>query len=94
MTLGAGLLDSTYQERVHCASLRNTCPNGFGKRTCVEQPWEGSSDILQDDMVEYNQCQATLKMLYELGIPGRVEEFAAYRILMLLHGLNRSGTHC
>ncbi|KAF8740007.1 hypothetical protein AX14_009128 [Amanita brunnescens Koide BX004] len=43
-----------------------------------------------DDMVEYNQCQATLKMLYELGIPGRVEEFAAYRILMLLHGLNRS----
>lgn len=44
-------------------------------------------------MVEYNQCQATLKMLYELGIPGRVEEFAAYRILMLLHGLNRSGTH-
>ncbi|KAK2465642.1 hypothetical protein APHAL10511_002186 [Amanita phalloides] len=43
-----------------------------------------------DDMVEYNQCQATLKTLYELGIPGRVEEFAAYRILMLLHGLNRS----
>ena len=45
-------------------------------------------------MVEYNQCQATLKMLYELGIPGRVEEFTAYRILMLLHGLNRSGTLC
>ncbi|KAF8629064.1 hypothetical protein AX15_003562 [Amanita polypyramis BW_CC] len=43
-----------------------------------------------DDMVEYNQCQATLKTLYELGIPGRVEEFTAYRILMLLHGLNRS----
>ncbi|KIL65544.1 hypothetical protein M378DRAFT_197928 [Amanita muscaria Koide BX008] len=42
------------------------------------------------DMVEYNQCQATLKTLYELGIPGRVEEFTAYRILMLLHGLNRS----
>lgn len=42
------------------------------------------------DMVEYNQCQATLKMLYELGIPGKVEEFAAYRILMLLHGRNRS----
>jgi len=42
------------------------------------------------DMVEYNQCQATLKTLYELGIPGKVEEFAAYRILMLLHGRNRS----
>jgi hypothetical protein len=42
------------------------------------------------DMVEYNQCQATLKTLYELGIPGHVEEFTAYRILMLLHGRNRS----
>jgi hypothetical protein len=44
-------------------------------------------------MVEYNQCQATLKTLYELGIPGKVEEFTAYRILMLLHGLNKSGAH-
>ncbi|EKM81933.1 hypothetical protein AGABI1DRAFT_112122 [Agaricus bisporus var. burnettii JB137-S8] len=42
------------------------------------------------DMVEYNQCQATLKALYDLGIPGKVEEFTAYRILMLLHGRNRS----
>ncbi|KAF8075082.1 SAC3/GANP/Nin1/mts3/eIF-3 p25 family-domain-containing protein [Lyophyllum atratum] len=42
------------------------------------------------DMVEYNQCQATLKTLYELGIQGKVEEFTAYRILMLLHGRNRS----
>jgi hypothetical protein len=46
----------------------------------------------QADMVEYNQCQATLKTLYELGIPGKVEEFTAYRILMLLHGRNKSGT--
>lgn len=29
-----------------------------------------------------------MKTLYELGIPGKVEEFTAYRILMLLHGLN------
>jgi hypothetical protein len=43
-------------------------------------------------MVEYNQCQATLKTLYELGIPGKVEEFTAYHILMLLHGRNRSGS--
>ncbi|EEB87092.1 hypothetical protein MPER_15708, partial [Moniliophthora perniciosa FA553] len=43
-----------------------------------------------NDMVEYNQCQASLKALYELGIPGKVEEFTAYRILMLLHGRNRS----
>ncbi|KIM56498.1 hypothetical protein SCLCIDRAFT_132508 [Scleroderma citrinum Foug A] len=42
------------------------------------------------DMVEYNQCQSTLKNLYELGIPGKVEEFTAYRILMLLHGRNKS----
>jgi len=33
---------------------------------------------------------ATLKVLYELGITGKVEEFTAYRILMLLHGRNRS----
>ncbi|KDR67967.1 hypothetical protein GALMADRAFT_257486 [Galerina marginata CBS 339.88] len=43
-----------------------------------------------EDMVEYNQCQATLRTLYELGIPGKVEEFTAYRILMFLHGRNRS----
>ncbi|KAJ3515989.1 hypothetical protein NLJ89_g1412 [Agrocybe chaxingu] len=43
-----------------------------------------------NDMMEYNQCQATLKTLYDLGIPGKVEEFTAYRILMLLHGRNRS----
>ncbi|KAJ7739080.1 SAC3/GANP/Nin1/mts3/eIF-3 p25 family-domain-containing protein [Mycena maculata] len=42
------------------------------------------------DMVEYNQCQAMLKTLYELGIPGRLEEITAYRILMLLRGRNRS----
>ncbi len=49
---------------------------------------------LQNDMVEYNACQATLKTLYELGIPGKVEEFTAYRILMLLHGLNMTGSFC
>ena len=43
-------------------------------------------------MVEYNQCQSSLKGLYELGIPGNVEEFTAYRILLLLHGRNRSGS--
>lgn len=48
--------------------------------------------VSQGDMVEYNQCQAMLRNLYELGIPGKVEEFTAYRILMLLHGRNRSGT--
>ena len=47
---------------------------------------------VQSDMVEYNQCQATLRTLYELGIPGKVEEFTAYRILLLLHGRNRSGS--
>lgn len=43
------------------------------------------------DMVEYNQCQAMLKNLYEHdNIPGCTDEFTAYRILMLLHGMNRS----
>jgi hypothetical protein len=52
---------------------------------------EVTVSVSQADMVEYTQCQATLKTLYELGIPGKVEEFAAYRILMLLHGRNKSG---
>lgn len=43
-----------------------------------------------NDMVEYNQCQSMLRTLYELGIPGKREEFTAYRILMFLHGRNRS----
>ena len=42
-------------------------------------------------MVEYNQCQAKLKELYEYGVPGCHDEFTAYRILLLLHGMNRSG---
>ena len=46
---------------------------------------------VQGDMVEYNQCQAMLRNLYDLGIVGKVEEFTAYRILLLLHGRNRSG---
>lgn len=47
--------------------------------------------LLQGDMVEYNQCQSMLRNLYELGIPGKNEEFTAYHILLLLHGRNRSG---
>ncbi|KAJ7576866.1 SAC3/GANP/Nin1/mts3/eIF-3 p25 family-domain-containing protein [Mycena floridula] len=50
----------------------------------------GRMALEHGDMVEYNQCQASLKSLYELGIPGKVEEFTAYRILMLLHGRNPS----
>jgi hypothetical protein len=46
---------------------------------------------LQGDLVEYNQCQSMLKGLYDLGIPGKEEEFTAYHILMLIHGRNRSG---
>lgn len=32
-----------------------------------------------------------LRGLYDLGIQGKAEEFTAYRILMLIHGRNRSG---
>ncbi|KAI0343121.1 hypothetical protein BDW22DRAFT_1329180 [Trametopsis cervina] len=42
------------------------------------------------DLVEYNQCQSMLRGLYDLGIQGKAEEFTAYRILMLIHGRNRS----
>jgi len=43
------------------------------------------------DMVEYNQCQSMLSSLYDLGLGAKNrDEFAAYRILMFLHGLNRS----
>lgn len=58
----------------------------------ISLPFNVTDCPTQSDMVEYNQCQATLKTLYELGIPGKVEEFTAYRILMLLHGRNTSGT--
>ena len=60
------------------------CAEGDGFAVCLRRGSQG-------DMVEYNQCQAMLRNLYELGIPGKVEEFTAYRILMLLHGRNRSG---
>lgn len=43
-------------------------------------------------MVEYNQCQASLKPLYDLGIPGKHDEFSGYRILSLIHGRNWPGT--
>lgn len=46
---------------------------------------------IQGDLVEYNACQGMLRNLYDLGIPGNAEEFIAYRILMLIHGRNRSG---
>lgn len=45
----------------------------------------------QDDLVEYNACLGQLKLLYDSGLPGNVSEFTAYRILLLVHGLNRSG---
>ncbi len=50
-----------------------------------------TNDHLKSDLVEYNQCQAMLKNLYDLGITGKEEEFTAYRILMWIHGRNRSG---
>lgn len=43
-------------------------------------------------MVEYHACAATVNTLYALGIPGKTEEFAAYRLLDYLHGRNHRGT--
>lgn len=58
--------------------------------------WESCSCILisvQNDLVEYNQCQSALRTLYEMGLSGKSEEFLAYRILYLLHVRNRSGLY-
>ncbi|KAJ3087992.1 hypothetical protein HK102_009813, partial [Quaeritorhiza haematococci] len=41
------------------------------------------------DLGEYNQCQAQVKQLYALGLPGHVDEFVGYRILYMIHTLNR-----
>jgi len=58
---------------------------------CLE-PQPRHRRAAQGDMVEYNQCQSMLSNLYDLGLGGKNrDEFAAYRILMFLHGLNRSG---
>ena len=43
------------------------------------------------DLGEYNQCQAQLKQLYELNLPGCEDEFTAYRILYFLHTNNKTG---
>jgi hypothetical protein len=45
----------------------------------------------KSDLVEFNQCQSNLRLLYEAGIPGHANEFLAYRILYLIHTKNRSG---
>uniref|UniRef100_A0A060T3N9 ARAD1C38742p n=1 Tax=Blastobotrys adeninivorans TaxID=409370 RepID=A0A060T3N9_BLAAD len=42
------------------------------------------------DLGEYNQCQSQLKQLYAQGIPGNRREFLAYRVLYLLHTLNKA----
>ncbi|KAG9124622.1 hypothetical protein FRC07_010918 [Ceratobasidium sp. 392] len=45
------------------------------------------------DLVEFNQCQSNLRLLYEAGITGHANEFLAYRILYLVHTKNRSETN-
>jgi hypothetical protein len=47
--------------------------------------------MLQKDLGELNQCQSTLRHLYDHNIPGHPEEFLAYRILYMLHTRNKSG---
>ncbi|ORY49459.1 hypothetical protein BCR33DRAFT_657076 [Rhizoclosmatium globosum] len=42
------------------------------------------------DVGEYNQCQAQLKELYRLGLPGSKDEFLGYRILYMVYTLNRT----
>ncbi|KAK3624401.1 hypothetical protein LTR56_021025 [Elasticomyces elasticus] len=42
------------------------------------------------DLGEYNQCQTQLRALYKSGVPGRSEEFTAYRILYTVYTCNRT----
>ncbi|KAJ3216795.1 hypothetical protein HDU67_008972 [Dinochytrium kinnereticum] len=42
------------------------------------------------DVGEYNQCQAQLKELFRLGLPGCIDEFLGYRILYLVYTKNRT----
>ncbi|KAG2182440.1 hypothetical protein INT43_007370 [Umbelopsis isabellina] len=42
------------------------------------------------DLGEYNQCQTQLRELYKKGIPGRENEFIAYRLLYLLYAQNHA----
>lgn len=82
---------TTNKERVHGSRLRDPCPHGSRSGTHMLPAGQLALTFVQGDMVEYNQCQAMLKNLYDLGITGKEEEFTAYRILMLIHGRNRSG---
>ncbi|KAJ8326029.1 hypothetical protein O5D80_005664 [Batrachochytrium dendrobatidis] len=42
------------------------------------------------DLGEYNQCQAQLKQLYNIyKLPGSTDEFIAYRIIYMLHTMNK-----
>jgi hypothetical protein len=50
-----------------------------------------ADDQVKSDLVEFNQCQSNLRLLYEAGITGHANEFLAYRILYLVHTKNRSG---
>lgn len=46
--------------------------------------------LLQGDLGEFNQCSAQLKQLYTLhNLNGHQDEFTAYRILYMIHTLNK-----
>ncbi|KAJ1345115.1 hypothetical protein BSLG_000630 [Batrachochytrium salamandrivorans] len=46
--------------------------------------------LQKGDLGEYNQCQAQLKQLYYIyKLPGSTDEFISYRIIYMLHTMNK-----
>jgi hypothetical protein len=48
----------------------------------------------EGDLNEYNQCQTQLQALYDEGLAGHYNEFAAYRLLYLMYMVRERSRSC